>query len=183
MINIINKLQTIELSSHFCNSDWSSPSPPWPSHSPPGTWWCPPWQSSLSPPWRLHSPPETWPCPPASKATPPGIKTTYTGDTLDSANPEAIWKMYSFSVLVDFETPEECQETCRADSACAGFTSVQSKFLPSSSCYELIQIHVPILKIKRRWTTENSDVIPLACVLFSDLGQDTPCQNCVSGQP
>jgi len=60
-----------------------------------------------------------------------------------------------YSVLVDFDNPEECQETCQADPACVGFT----------------------------WTTENSDVIPLACILFSELGQETPCQNCVSGPP
>merc|ERR1712055_48061 len=60
-----------------------------------------------------------------------------------------------YSVLVDFSSPEECQQTCQADPACVGFT----------------------------WTTENSDVIPLACVLFSELGQEAPCQNCVSGPP
>merc|ERR1712198_101136 len=60
-----------------------------------------------------------------------------------------------YSVLVDFDSPEKCQETCQADPACVGFT----------------------------WTTENSDVIPLACVLFSSLGQQSPCQNCVSGAP
>ena len=106
--------------------------------------------------------------------------------------------MYSFSVLVDFETPEECQQTCQADPACAGFTSVQSKYFCfiymeafsfekilkfSSVRIQPLQIHVLNLKIKPRWTTEISDVIPLACVLFSEIGQETPCQNCVSGQP
>jgi len=60
-----------------------------------------------------------------------------------------------YSVLIDFENPEKCQEACQEDPACAGFT----------------------------WTDENSDVVSLACVLFSNLGEETSCQNCVSGPP
>ena len=154
---------------YFCNSVWFSP-------------------SRL---WRFHSALGTWRFPPASKVTPPGTKTTYTGGT-------CTWKthlVFSFSVLVDFDNPEKCQETCQADPACVGFTLVSPiKFVFQNLNMELeYQVLNQFCKDQFnycccnlvwswRWTTENSDVISLACVLFSSLGQENPCQNCISGQ-
>ena len=156
---------------YFCNSAWFSPSRPW----------------------RFHTALGTWRFPPASKVTQPGTKTTYTGGTCS-------WKtdlVFSCSVLVDFDNPEKCQETCQADPACVGFTLVSPiKFvLQNLNIWNLnIRFWINFVRINlttivffnlassRRWTTENSDVISLACVLFSSLGQENPCQNCISGQ-
>ena len=77
-------------------------------------------------------------------------------------------------MLIDFENPEKCQEACQADPACAGFTLV----LFSNWCWNLL---VYILS-PHSWTNENSDVVSLACVLFSNLGEETSCQNCISGR-
>ena len=82
--------------------------------------------------------------------------------------------MCSCSVLIDFENPEKCQEACQADPACAGFTLV----LFSNWCRNIL---VYILS-SYSWTNENSDVVSLACVLFSNLGEETSCQNCISGR-
>ena len=60
--------------------------------------------------------------------------TTWDQDNIYRSSNSPIWilqiknlscNVYSYSVLVDFDSPEKCQETCQADPACVGFTLVQ----------------------------------------------------------
>ena len=61
--------------------------------------------------------------------------TTWDQDNIYRSSNSPLWilqiknlscNVYSYSVLVDFDSPEKCQETCQADPACVGFTLVQS---------------------------------------------------------
>ena len=64
-----------------------------------------------------------------------------------------------FSILPNTASPESCQQSCReldhTDPQCKGAT----------------------------WLTAHSPVLPLSCSLFSSLGQEQPCNNCVSAPP
>ena len=58
-----------------------------------------------------------------------------------------------FQVTPNISSPEDCQQLCRATDTCTGVT----------------------------WTTQHSGIQPLTCLLFSTLGEEVACNDCVSG--
>jgi len=60
-----------------------------------------------------------------------------------------------YDIVVSVPSPEDCQQLCYDDPSCAGQT----------------------------WFTEGSVLVPRSCLLFSSLGEETVCQDCVSGPP
>ena len=58
-----------------------------------------------------------------------------------------------FDVVLNCESPDECQVICAKTDGCHSFT----------------------------WLSAESPIFPLGCGLFSLTGDELPCDNCVSG--
>ena len=59
------------------------------------------------------------------------------------------------STEINIATPEDCQTLCSTTDNCAGFT----------------------------WLSKDFSIFPLGCLMLTQLVDERPCDNCVSGPP
>ena len=60
-----------------------------------------------------------------------------------------------YDVVLNIATAENCQTICATSDTCVGFT----------------------------WLSKESPIFPFGCGLFSQTGEEFPCNHCVSGAP
>jgi len=62
---------------------------------------------------------------------------------------------FIYNLTFPVDSPDICQDKCNQDTSCKGFS----------------------------WLTPSASLLPQACALFSFLGEELPCPDCVSGPP